>query len=256
MTERTVATAPASSPRINLADNPAVFEFSGHIRYSEVDHRALLTLPALIDYFQDCSTFQSEAVGVGMEWLKQEQKAWVLSHWQIAVDRYPRLCEEVAVGTFAYKFRGLMASRNFYMRDASGQIIARADSTWVFMDLAKGKPAKPSPEHTDPYGLGTPLDMPAESRKVSLPEHLEAREPFPVRRSMIDTNEHVNNCQYVQMVLELLPRETSPRITRVDYRRAAVLGDVICPFMAQEGGRTVVDLRDPEGGQFATVELQ
>ena len=240
----------------DFASDPAVYEFSGRIRYSEVDHRAQLTLPALIDYFQDCSTFHSEAAGVGMEWLKQEQKAWVLSHWQIVVDRYPHLYEEVFVGTFAYKFRGLMASRNFYMRDAAGELIARADSNLVFMDLSKGKPVKPTPDHTDPYGLGAPLEMPAESRKVAIPESMEAREPFPVRRSMIDTNEHVNNCQYVQMALELLPRETAPRITRVDYRRAAVLGDVICPFIAQEDGRIVVDLRDSEGAQFAAVELQ
>ena len=116
------------------------FEFEARVRYSEVDHRGRLTLPALVNYFQDCSTFQSEVLGVGMAWLKSEQKAWVLSHWQIVVDRYPELCEEIAVGTFAYKFRGLMANRNFYMKDGAGRIIARADSSWVFMDLAKGKP--------------------------------------------------------------------------------------------------------------------
>lgn len=232
------------------------FEFTGHIRYSETDHEARLTLPALINYFQDCSTFQSEALGVGMEWLKQEKKGWVLSHWQIVVDRYPHLCEEVTVGTFAYKFRGLMAQRNFYLRDAAGAIIARADSTWVFVDLAKGKPAKPTPEHTDPYGTGEPLDMPAEARKVAVPESLEAHEPFDVLRSMIDTNEHVNNCQYVQMALELLPRETVPRITRVDYRKAAVLGDVIHPFVAQEDDRTVVVLADAESDPYVVVELR
>ena len=33
--------------------------------YSEIDHRDQLTLPALINYFQDCSTFHSEDVGMG-----------------------------------------------------------------------------------------------------------------------------------------------------------------------------------------------
>ena len=36
------------------------YEFEGKVRYSEIDHRATMTLPALINYFQDCSTFQSE----------------------------------------------------------------------------------------------------------------------------------------------------------------------------------------------------
>lgn len=232
------------------------FEFDGRIRYSEVDHNARLTLPALIDYFQDCSTFHSESVGFGMEFLKREQKGWVLSHWQIVVDRYPHLCEPVTVGTFAYKFRGLMANRNFYMRDAKGEIIARADSSWVFMDLAKGKPVKPSPAHVEAYGMGEPLAMPPEARRVSVPEALEVRDPFPVLRGMIDMNEHVNNCQYVQMAIELLPEAAAARIARVDYRRAAVLGDIVYPRIAREEDRSVAVLSDAEGEPYVVVELQ
>ena len=43
------------------------YEFEGKVRYSEIDHRATMTLPALINYFQDCSTFQSEQLGYGMD---------------------------------------------------------------------------------------------------------------------------------------------------------------------------------------------
>ena len=30
------------------------YEFEGRVRYSEIDHRGTMTLPALINYFQDC----------------------------------------------------------------------------------------------------------------------------------------------------------------------------------------------------------
>ena len=49
----------------STSQHEAVFEFPARIRYSEADHRGLLTLPGVINYFQDCSTFQSEALGVG-----------------------------------------------------------------------------------------------------------------------------------------------------------------------------------------------
>ena len=42
------------------------FEFDGRVRYSEIGHRGTMTLPALVDYFQDCTIFHSEAVGLGM----------------------------------------------------------------------------------------------------------------------------------------------------------------------------------------------
>ena len=119
-----------------------VFEFDAHIRYSEVDHRGLLTLPALINYFQDASTFQSEVIGMGMRWLKERHHGWVLTHWQIVVDRYPALCEPVHVGTFASGFKGVTATRFFYLSDQGGDLAARAKSTWAYMDFAKGRPAR------------------------------------------------------------------------------------------------------------------
>ena len=34
-----------------------MYEFDSRVRYSEVDHHGTMTVPALINYFQDCSTF-------------------------------------------------------------------------------------------------------------------------------------------------------------------------------------------------------
>ena len=45
-----------------------MYTFESRVRYSEVDHTELITLPAIINYFQDCSTFQSEDLGVGIDY--------------------------------------------------------------------------------------------------------------------------------------------------------------------------------------------
>lgn len=234
----------------------ATFEFSAHVRYSETTHDGLMSLPALIDIFQDCSIFHSESIGFGPARLKAERKAWVLTHWHIVVHRYPQLAEEITVGTFASGFKTVSASRNFYMADASGNTIARANSTWGFVDLATGKPVRPSAEHVAAYGIAAPLDMPAEARKVALPDKSSACEPITVRQDLIDTNEHVNNSQYVRIALGVLPREMLPRCVRVDYRKSAVLGDVIYPQLSVESERTVVALCDADGAVFGAVELQ
>ena len=232
------------------------YEFEGRVRYSEIDHRGTMTLPALINYFQDASTFQSEAIGLGMDRLKHDRKAWVLSYWQVIVERCPQMCEKITTGTFATEFKGLYGNRNFYMKDGSGELIARANSIWAFMDLEKGRPVRPTAEHIDPYGTCEPLDMPYEERKIALPEQSEAGEPFPVRKYHIDTNEHVNNCQYVQMALEMVPGDIQVRQLRVDYKKSAVLGDMIYPRMTAEQKRTVVELCDADGKPYAIVEMK
>lgn len=68
-----------------------MYEFDSRVRYSEVDHHGTMTVPALINYFQDCSTFQSEDLGIGTTVLKEEKRAWILSYWQVILNRKPEL---------------------------------------------------------------------------------------------------------------------------------------------------------------------
>ena len=54
-----------------------MYTFESRVRFSEADHTELLTLPGLVNYFQDCSTFQSEDIGYGVESLKKSGQAWI-----------------------------------------------------------------------------------------------------------------------------------------------------------------------------------
>lgn len=233
-----------------------MYTFDSRIRYSEVDHRGQLTLPGLINYFQDCSTFQSEHLGVGFSDLKKRGCAWILSYWQIVVNRLPKFGEEVTTGTFATGFKGLYGNRDFVMKDRDGAFLAGAHSVWVFMDMLKGRPVKPEEADVLPYETEAPLDIEYEDRKIKLPEMSEGLSAFPVRKYHIDTNEHVNNGQYVQMAMECLPDDLSVRQLRVAYKKSAVCGDMIYPKVAFEPERTVAELCDEAGRPYAVVEFR
>lgn len=233
-----------------------MYTFNGRIRYSEIDHRDQLTLPALINYFQDCSTFHSEDVGMGHKELMAKNRAWILSYWQVEITRYPKLCERVQVGTFATDFQKFLGYRNFLMKTEEGEELAKAYAVWVYMDMMKGRPVRLPKEEADAYGIEPALDMKIESRKVAVPERLEERESFPVRKHHIDTNEHVNNCQYVQMALEILPEDMKIGQLRVDYKKSAVYGDIIYPKASFEAERTVVELCDRNEKPYAVIEFK
>lgn len=233
-----------------------IYTFDSRVRYSEVDHRGTLTLPALMNYLQDCSTFQSEDIGVGLSILKEKNKAWILSYWQAEIMRYPKLGEKIRTGTLATAFKGLYGERNFFMEDAKGSRIAAANSIWVFMDLEKGRPVKPQEEDITPYGIEKPLEMEYEGRKIRLPESMEDLPSFPVMRRHIDTNEHVNNCQYIRMALDILPEDEQIHRLRVDYKKSAVLGDTIFPKLSRETDRTVAELCDEDGKAYAVLEFK
>ena len=228
----------------------------GRVRFSEIDHTRKITVSSIINYFQDCSTFQSEDIGVGLDVLSKKKKAWILTYWQIVIDHYPKMNDKIQVSTWASKFKGMLAERNFCMTDENGEKAAYAQSVWVYMDVEKGRPVRPDQEELDAYGQCEPLEMDYESRKIALPEECMSLEPFPVRRYHIDTNEHVNNCQYVQFAMELLPKDQVIHQVRVGYKKSAVLGDVIYPKYAKETDRTVIELCDENGVSYATVEVK
>ncbi len=55
------------------------YSFDSRIRYSEIGENGCLTLPGILNYFQDCCTFHSESIGQGMEAVNKRERVWVLS---------------------------------------------------------------------------------------------------------------------------------------------------------------------------------
>lgn len=238
-----------------------MYSFDSRIRYSETDSEGRLTLEALIDYLQDCSTFQSEDLGVGFKYLRERKQVWVLSAWQIVVDRLPDLCEHVTIGTFPYGFKGCFGHRNFFMKDEKGNYIAKANSLWTLLDTEHFKPALPSAEIIEKYVLEEKLPMEYAGRKITVPEGGSFGEDIVVRPQHLDTNHHVNNGQYVRMAMDFLPEGFSIAQVRAEYKKQAFLHDVLQPYLVQTTGEKgqdirVVSLRGTDGAIYVNVEFE
>ena len=72
---------------------------------AKTDSEGYLTLDALLNYFQDCSTFHSEDVGLGIGYMKEIGQVWVLSSWQIVVEPLSEIGEKVKIVTLPYELK-------------------------------------------------------------------------------------------------------------------------------------------------------
>jgi medium-chain acyl-[acyl-carrier-protein] hydrolase len=186
-----------------------MYSFNSRVRYSEVNSEKELTLPSLLDYLQDCCTFQSEDLEIGVDYLAKEQVAWVLSSWEIKIYRYPQMGQHIKVSTWPYAFRGFYGYRNFRIEGDDGIIFAEANS--VFMDTEKMRPARISERMKEIYTPEINDEIPGEwaDRKISLPDDAVKKsvkkEPVRVSRFYIDTNHHMNNGKYILVAEEYLP---------------------------------------------------
>lgn len=234
-----------------------MYQYNSRIRYSEIGEDGRLTLTSVINYFQDCSTFQSEDCGVGIQYLEEQGKAWMLSSWRILIRRYPEFGERITVGTWPYGNKGIYGYRNFVMEDEAGCRLVEADSTWFLLDLEKGLPCRVTEADVAPYGVpGNWIPMEAAPRKLVLPSACKEGAPITVGPNHIDTNHHVNNAQYVEMAREAAGSRLPVRELRVDYKKAAVLGDVICPRISWDGTAVTVALRNGQEEVCAVVWMK
>ena len=145
-----------------------MYSFTSRVRYSEIDESGALSITSLIDYLQDCSTFHSDSLGLGLDHSAETGYAWLLSAWEIEIRALPHFGDEIRVGTWATDFKGLRAGRNFTICAADDEVganpLVRADSSWFMFDANAGRPIRAPKEEVEPYledcRNDTPLDMP------------------------------------------------------------------------------------------------
>lgn len=269
-----------------------MYQFESRVRYSETDSRGRLTPEGIMEYFEDCTTFHSEDVGIGVQFLKKQNRAWVLSFLQIEVNRYPSMGERIVIQTIPYEIKSFLGYRNFIMRTSGDEVLAYANSMWTYLDISAGKPVRASESEIQAYGLSERYPMDYAPRKIALPKRLKSAEEIVVKPHHLDTNNHVNNVEYVRMARELVQDEHGwngashsrniqgagaadvaqgmcgnrafaagePFLCgiRVEYKQSALLGDAIYPAFAwdADASRMVVSLNDNGGKPYAVVELK
>ena len=260
------------------------YEFRDTVRFSEVDESGYLTLTALVNYFQDTAIFQSEKGGIGFDYLKPKNQAWLLASWQIEIDHMPVLCDEITVATWTYEFKAFYGYRNFVLYDAQGNKAAWANSVWFLCDTKYQMPVKIDERSLAVYGTEPRIEMEYLPRKIALPglgitengsterkaqeavgtegKTQEAfstegkiQEAFKIERHHLDTNHHVNNGQYIDMAVQYLPQDAQVTRVRAEYKMQAHLGDEMVPVVFEDGKLWTIALNNREGKAYAVVQL-
>ena len=161
---------------------------------------------------------------------------WVLNFWQIVVDRYPKLGEQIRITTQACGSEKMFGYRNFMIHDEAGDMVVKAYSIWSLLDMKKGRPCMVQPEDIELYGIEEPLPMEKVSRKIAVPkEGGQQQKGF--------------------QATAYLPDDFPVREMRAEYRRQAKLGDMIQPMRNEMEDGYLVVLQDPEGQVYCVVRF-
>ena len=232
-----------------------MYHFDTKVRFSETDRERKLTLESIVDYFQDCSTFQTEELGVGFSYLLPQKLTWILCYWHIVVEEYPALGEKMSICTIPYDFRGFFGKRNFFI-EKDGKRIVKADTLWTLFNTEKMVPQKVPEEVSSAYPKEDKIEMEYLSRKIIISGKEEAKDLIVISKHHLDCNDHVNNGQYIKIASVFLPDDFVIYQMRAEYRNQAHLGDVVYPYVYSEDKKIIVCLCDDEKRPYVVVEFQ
>lgn len=173
------------------------YEEQFSIRSYELDFNNRLFTSSMFDYLQQVATNHAVELGFGFFDLEDRGLYWVLARNHLDIYRYPTYGERLRVVTWPKGTDKLMALRDYIIYGAQGDIVAKATSTWVLMDLNKHRPVRP------PKDLFIQVDEHAiESVPPKLMEPDGDGDIFyhEVGYSECDMNGHVNNVNYVRWI--------------------------------------------------------
>ncbi|MBU3207518.1 acyl-ACP thioesterase [Clostridium algidicarnis] len=232
------------------------------IYYHDIDYNRNALITSLVNFFGDVATYQSEELGIGMDYLKSNNAAWVLYKWDIDIVRFPKYGEKVIVKTSAYSLKKFYAFREHEVCDENGNIIGTAKSVWFLIDIEKRKPIRILKSLYKAYNIDEKCNEELSIDKIKNLTKVDNEESFTIRYSDIDTNRHVNNAKYISWAIEAVPLEKVLKYTlkriKVVYKKETTYGhSIISQVQIDDNGDTmdcIHKILDDEGKEVTLLE--
>lgn len=161
------------------------------------------SLQTICNYLQEAAWLGAKKNNIDLQGTEDADRGWALIGLHLEMKRYPIWGEKLMISTWPSGKRRLFAYRDFLLQDRSGQTLGRTTSAWVVFDLKKRRLQR-LPGWFDrqmPVDCSRVLE---DDFEVPLPdlEKVDYACRFHVRLSDLDTQQHVNNVQYIVWALE------------------------------------------------------
>ncbi|MCL2041403.1 MAG: thioesterase [Bacteroidales bacterium] len=177
------------------------------IRLQDVDFQHKAPMAVIVDALLSAAIHNADDNGFGLSRLNEMKATWTLIRLAVEMEAFPRQYDEITVDTWVEKVEQIMTTRNFVIRNRVGEVLGKASSHWVMIDVETRRIKDlTSVEGIRQYADDTPV---LEEKPAKLP-HIEGvlKDSFKVKYSAIDVNGHVNSLRYIEWICNCFSLET------------------------------------------------
>jgi len=217
------------------------FEYSMKIPFDMSDVNGFIKIPQLILLSLQVSGMQSIELGMSdMYILENYNLVWIITDYNMKIDRLPVFDEKITIETYAMSHNRLFCYRAFNIKDEAGNTIIEMMATFVLMDRDTRKVHPVMSEITDAFDSEFSKTMLRGPRFKELEGGVE--QEYRVRFYDLDMNGHVNNSKYLDWVFEVMGADFLtqhvPKKVHLKYVKEVLAGGIITSQYEQEGLKT------------------
>ena len=116
-----------------------IVEREYYVKLSEIGKENKITNKALLGILEDIGGVHSNIAGYGIPTMDKTHLTWILLDWKVQVIRRPNYAEKILARTWSKEGLKYYAYRDFEVVDEQGNIIVKAISRWVLVNIETGK---------------------------------------------------------------------------------------------------------------------
>ena len=199
-----------------------IVEREYYVKLSEIGKENKITNKALLGILEDIGGVHSNIAGYGIPTMDKTHLTWILLDWKVQVIRRPNYAEKILARTWSKEGLKYYAYRDFEVVDEQGNIIVKAISRWVLVNIETGKMERITDEILSKYQ--------PESNKCVFED--ETFDIVIANHMLFHVNHHMHNINYLDLANEALPDEVYDNEKefnnfKISYKKEIKLGETV-----------------------------
>lgn len=167
---------------------------------SMCDRNSLMSIPAMLDMFQDAAGIHADSIGIGALRLEENGLFWIVSKLRLRVNRRPLVQEPFDSVTWIQPADRVSCERDWAITKG-GEQLAYVRSIWAALRREDFRPGRMTDFYPEPDRVIAPPDDRPFTRVSKKFEDAEPLGEYRIRSVDIDRGGHMNNVNYVRALL-------------------------------------------------------
>lgn len=221
---------------VRFEDDRSVLRADALIHFGQCDRYGRIKLSELLMMLTDLAGLDFTARGMSYDLLQSRDIAFLVSRTAVRFHRAIERDTPVAVRTWERGSRGAQFLRCYEVCDRDGLLLASGRSSWTAVSPSARRILRPTSLRFEGRRISERETDCPDCEKLALPEALADAGEHTVSFCELDSNGHMNNARYSDVVFNALPPELRQRPLRdysINYVHETTEGDTISVKLAR-----------------------